>query len=75
MSEGNKPIRTTRLGQVKLVVWENKKDDIITKSFNIEKSYKPKNSEEWKTTTTLYKGDLQNIKILIEAELQKEIKN
>lgn len=72
--ENNKPIRSPRIGQVKLVVWENTKDGVTTKSYNIEKSYKPKDSEDWKTTNTLYKGDLQNLIVLLESEMQREIK-
>ena len=72
--ENNKPIRTTRLGLIKLVVWENTKDGITTKSYNPEKNYKDKETGEWKKTDKYYKGDLQNLRTLIDKELLTEIK-
>jgi len=72
--ENNKPIRSPRLGQVKLVVWENTKDGITTKSYNPEKNYKDKVTGEWKKTDTYYKGDLQNLRSLIDKEIQEDIK-
>ena len=72
MSE-NKPIRSPRLGQVKLVVWENTKDNITTKSYNPIKSFKPKDGD-WKETNTFYKGDLLNLRALIDKEIQEDIK-
>jgi len=74
MSE-NKPIRTTRLGLIKLVVWENTKENITTKSFQPVKEYKDKVTGEWKKTETYFKGDLQNLRTLIDKELEQDIKN
>jgi hypothetical protein len=70
--EGKKPIRTTQLGNMKISVWENQKENYTTFSSKIEKNYK--DGDEWKKTESLNDNDLKNLNTLIQNELNKRIK-
>ena len=74
MSENNKPLRTTQAGQIKLTVWENENNEIKSISFTPKKSYTKDEGKTWQETDTYYKGDLVNLRTLIDNELNKNIK-
>jgi hypothetical protein len=74
MTEGQKPIRTSYLGNMKLSSWENKKEDYTIYSHKLEKSYKDETTGEWKKTESLNDKDLTNGQTLIQKELMLRIK-
>lgn len=71
-----KPIRKYRKGQVTLTVWNNEKElngvVVPFETFQVEKSYK--DGEEWKTTNTFQKKDLDDLFKLIVAHNISEVK-
>ena len=71
-----KPIGKYRKGQVTLTVWNNEKEvnGIKTEyqTFQIEKSYK--DGEEWKTTNTFQKKDLDDLFKIIVSHNITEVK-
>lgn len=63
--EGDKPVKKFRVGNVSASVWKNDQSFSVT----LQKSYKEKDSEQWKNTDTLFHGDILNaVKALERAE-------
>ncbi len=60
-------ITTYRIGTLKLTEFKNEKSN----GYKIEKSYKDKQSGEWKDTTNLFFEDLLKLKSLI-AKIENE---
>lgn len=61
----NAPVIKFRLGSVTASVWHNDRHYNVT----ISKSYKEKDSEEWKETDSFGSGDLMNaVRVLQRAE-------
>lgn len=66
MSEnGSTPVKKYRVGSVTAAVWKNDGNFSVT----LQKSFRSKDSEEWKNTDTLFHGDILNaMKALERAE-------
>lgn len=61
----NQPVKKFRVGSVTAAVWKNDDNYSVT----LQKSYRGKDSEEWKNTDTLFHGDILNaMKALERAE-------
>lgn len=71
--EVKKPILSVRKGTTKASVWCNEnKDGDKSYSITLQKSYKPKDSEEWQhKTINLFMSEIQDvISVLLEVERQ-----
>lgn len=60
----NKPAFESRLGQIKVTVWANKKDGKLLYSTSITKSYKDKETGDWKESSSYSRDDLPKIQEL-----------
>ena len=54
MADGQQPVKKFRVGSVTAAVWKNDGNYSVT----LQKSYKEKDSEEWRNTDTLFHGDV-----------------
>jgi hypothetical protein len=52
--EQQPPVKRFRVGSITAAVWKNDGNFSVT----LQKSYKEKDSEEWKNTNTLFHGDV-----------------
>lgn len=69
----NKPIKTYRVGNISLSLWENEgNDNVKFKSFSFERTYKD-GEEQWKNTKTLKTNDLLKLKELLNLALMDQI--
>lgn len=65
MTEKNKPVATKKLGLVIASIWKNEgKDGKAFHSVTVEKIYKPKDGDQWKSTSSFNRDDLP---MLVEA--------
>jgi hypothetical protein len=68
------PIKVFRCGHVKAAIWSNSRiiDDTLTEvhSIKIDRSYKGKDSDEWKNTNTFNAEDLPKV-ALVAGEVYK----
>lgn len=63
--DNNEPVKKFRVGNVTAAVWKNDTNFSVT----LQKSYREKDTEEWKNTTTLFHADILNaIKALERSE-------
>jgi len=73
MAEGNKPVGKYRAGKATVTVWENEdKDGNKYNSFQVDKNYVKKDKdgkEEWKTTNSFSKHELQDLQLAINKAL------
>ena len=60
--ENKKPKKIYKSGQLSLFRWDNENG----KSFTFQKSFKDKDSDEWKHTQNLNLMDLPKLKLLVE---------
>ena len=71
------PIKVFRCGHVKAAIWSNSRiiDDTLTEvhSIKIDRSYKDKDSDEWKNTNTFNTEDLPKV-TLVAMEAYKFIR-
>lgn len=62
------PIKVFRCGHVKAAIWSNSRiiDDTLTEvhSIKIDRSYKDKDSDEWKNTNTFNTEDLPKVTVV-----------
>ena len=78
--EKNKPSLELRLGNTKLIVWENKKvidgKEVVFDSVHLEQVFKDKD-DNWKSNSNFNKNQLIDIKRLIDdyLKLRFPIKN
>src|SRR5262245_30155494 len=54
----NKPVHDVRLGLVKAAIWINEHENGIWYQVNINRSYKDKEGDEWKSTDYFNRDDL-----------------
>ena len=52
----NQPVKKFRVGSVTAAVWKNDDNYSVT----LQKSYREKDSEEWRNTDNLFHGDILN---------------
>ena len=64
----SKPIKTKRLGNIQLTVWEGEYQGNKTFSFTVKKSYKNKNGS-WENTDFFNKSDLPLVLALVQYEI------
>jgi len=67
--ENKKPVKEFRAGQIKASVWKNEKQNnnnetVVYHSVKIEKSFKPKGEEDWKTTNSYSREDLAKVQLV-----------
>jgi len=69
--EKNKPIAEYKVGDSKVVVWENKKPNGETwKSYQIKKIYKK--DDKWQNTTSFKANELLQLKEAIEKAIKED---
>ena len=62
MTEKNKPVATKKLGLVVASIWKNEgKDGKTFHSVTVERLYKPKDSDQWKSTSSFDRDDLPKL--------------
>ena len=62
MTEKNKPVATKKFGVVVASIWKNEgKDGKTFHSVTVERLYKPKNSDQWKSTSSFDRDDLPKL--------------
>jgi len=67
----NKPIRTYKIGALKLNVWRNKGKEGEYKTFTFERIYKK--DEEWQSTQSLRINDLLKLQLLLNKAYENEV--
>jgi hypothetical protein len=63
MAQGDQPSARIRIGNVTAAVWKNSEGFY---SVTLQKSYREKDSDEWKNTDNLSHGDLLNAARVLE---------
>ena len=62
MTENNKPVATKKFGHVVASIWRNEgKDGKPFHSVTLERLYKPKDSDQWKSTSSFDRDDLPKV--------------
>lgn len=72
----NKPKATYRVGSSKVTVWETEREGeygkFIAKDFKVEKIYKEKEGEEWKSTNYFNLTELLQLRAAIDKAISEE---
>jgi len=65
MQQSQQPIKEFRVGGVRAAIWRREVEQdgktIITHSVKIQKTYRDKTTDEWKTTEFFYPADLPKL--------------
>ncbi len=54
--------------------WTNEKDGQTSQSYTIKKSYKDKQSQDWKETDSFYESDLASLQVVLTEILSTKVK-
>jgi len=65
----SKPVKTIRVCNVQMAIWENKNGEFVTQSVTFSKSYQDKD-KNWKNTSSFNYLELHYIKMAIDEALR-----